>query len=115
MSRHVKVPPYSCWMRATRLVFLDHAVLSEAAHNVGTRSQHGRAARAEPKAKRRYEAAMKRGVSHEAGWDLQMQAIYELAGLSAGRRPHGQPSAAKEAHDEFNLWRKVPGRPEAPH
>lgn len=107
MSHHVTVPALLLLDAGNTLVFLDHAALSEAAHSVGLEVSADALRDAEPKAKRRYEAAMKGGVSHEAGWDLQMQAIYELAGLHAEQAAHAA-RAAKEAHDVFNLWRKVP-------
>lgn len=89
------------------LVFLDHAALSEAALRIDLRVSPEALRAAEPKAKRRYEGAMQRGVSHEAGWDLHMQAIYEIAGLSEEEASHAA-KVARQEHDVFNLWRKVP-------
>ena len=49
------------------LVFLDHEALAEAGREAGL-STSGAALRAtEPLAKQRYEAALTRGMTHEAG------------------------------------------------
>ncbi len=95
------------------LVFLDHGALSEAARHAGFVVEADALARAEPLAKRRYESALKEGVSHEDGWTLHMRAIFELAGLPAADA-RAASEAAREAHAAFNLWRRVPeGLPEA--
>ena len=75
------------------LVFLDHGALSEAARHAGLTVEASALARAEPLAKRRYENAMKEGVSHEEGWTLHMRANFELAGLSVAVHPPDQPGA----------------------
>ena len=89
------------------LVFLDHGALSEAARHAGLTVEASALARAEPLAKRRYENAMKEGVSHEEGWTLHMRAIFELAGLSVADAQVAS-EAARRAHEAFNLWRRVP-------
>lgn len=89
------------------LVFLDHAALSEAAAQADVHVTGDALLRAEPEAKRRYEAAMARGVSHEDGWTLQMQAIFEAAGVSSPQAGQAAEAARRE-HERFNLWRKVP-------
>lgn len=89
------------------LVFLDHSALSAAAAEVGLGVSAEALRAAEPQAKRRYEAAMVAGVSHEQGWALHMRSLFECAGLN-------EPAAARAAerarvdHDVFNLWRRVP-------
>jgi putative hydrolase of the HAD superfamily len=89
------------------LVFLDHAALAEAARCAHVAVSAEALARAEPAAKRLYEAAMTQGRSHEDGWLLHMRAIYECAGVP---RPEAERAAqaAQAAHDAFNLWRRVP-------
>ncbi|MFT3927312.1 MAG: HAD family hydrolase [Myxococcales bacterium] len=89
------------------VVFLDYDALSEAARQADLEVSANALARAEPLAKRRYEAAMKQGISHEDGWTVHMQAIFEVAGLreSDARRA---TAAARQEHDQFNLWRRVP-------
>ena len=89
------------------VVFLDHEALSEAARHAHLEVSANALARAEPMAKRRYEAAMKRGVSHEEGWTLHMQAIFEVAGLRESDARLAS-EAAREEHARFNLWRRVP-------
>ncbi|MET0343040.1 MAG: HAD family hydrolase [Polyangiales bacterium] len=89
------------------LVFLDHDALAAAGHDAGL-SLTGAALRdAEPTAKKRYEAELTRGLSHEAGWDLYVTTIFTTAGatLDAAR---AATVIARRAHDDFNLWRKVP-------
>lgn len=95
------------------LVFLDHDALAEAAHDVGVVTSGEALRRAEPTAKRAYEANMRAGMSHEDGWILHMRVIFETAGLDrdAARRA---TVGAEQAHALFNLWRKVPaGLPDA--
>lgn len=89
------------------IVFLDHEALSAAARHAHLTVSAEALRHAEPIAKRRYEQAMKAGISHESGWDLQMQAMYESAGLDA-EAARRATEAAREAHAEFNLWRRVP-------
>jgi putative hydrolase of the HAD superfamily len=63
-------------------------------------------------AKRRYEASMRAGVSHAAGWDLHMMALFEAAGVGRVAAERAVAAAARE-HARFNLWRRVPeGLPE---
>lgn len=95
------------------LVFLDHDALALAARDAGVVVTGDALRRAEPIAKRAYETQMREGMSHEAGWLLHMQVIFETAGLS-NEAAQQATAAAQRAHDDFNLWRKVPdGLPEA--
>jgi putative hydrolase of the HAD superfamily len=89
------------------LVYLDHAVLAELANNLGLQVSVDRLRAGEATAKRRYEEIMARGVSHEAGWDLYMQVVYESAGLAPDQAERATVEARAE-HDRFNLWRAVP-------
>ena len=89
------------------LVFLDHEALAEAGREAGL-STSGAALRAtEPLAKQRYEAALTRGMSHEAGWNLYIETIFTAAGVELVRAREATV-AARRMHDAFNLWRKVP-------
>lgn len=89
------------------VVFLDHEALSQAALDADVHVSAEALARAEAVAKRRYEAAMRQGVSHEDGWHLHMRVIFEAAGVPR-ERAHEAALAARRAHDAFNLWRRVP-------
>ena len=95
------------------LVFLDHDALALAAADAGVSVTGEALRRAEPVAKRAYEAQMHEGLSHEAGWLLHMQVIFETAGLDKDAAQQAT-TAAQRAHDDFNLWRRVPeGLPQA--
>lgn len=89
------------------LVFLDHEALATAALAVDVQVTGAALERAEPSAKRRYEAALREGMSHEDGWYGYVSTLYELAGVDAARTSLAT-HAARAAHDQLNLWRKVP-------
>lgn len=89
------------------LVFLDHAALAQAALDAGISVSAEALFRAEPTAKRAYEAKMQGGMSQLDGWMLHMQVIYETAGLAPEAATRAS-EAAWRAHRVFNLWRKVP-------
>ncbi len=89
------------------IVFLDHEALALAAYDVGIDVQAEALKRVEPIAKRAYEAKMREGMSHEDGWVLHMQVIYEAAGLDPEHARIATRSCQR-AHEAFNLWRKVP-------
>ncbi len=89
------------------LVFLDHEALALAAREVGVVTTAEALSRAEPTAKRAYEAKMHDGMSHEEGWLLHMQVIFEAVGVDVGSARRAT-EAAERAHASFNLWRKVP-------
>jgi len=63
-------------------------------------------AAAEPVAKRRYEAALREGGSHDDGWRIFARELALAAGFA------GDAEAAVDAlwaeHGRFNLWRRVP-------
>lgn len=104
------------------LVYLDHDALAQCASQHALAQSVGEAgytvearalARAEPLAKRRYEAQLTAGLSHEEGWDLYMRVLLESAGLAPDAALAALP-AIKREHQRFNLWRKVPAElPEA--
>lgn len=89
------------------IVYLDHGRLSELARAVGASVSTDALSAGELLAKRRYETLMNQGVSHEQGWDLYMQVLFESAGLSA-QDARNALEVARAEHDVFNLWRKVP-------
>lgn len=89
------------------LSYLDHGALSHIAGQVGSTISAQTLASAEAVAKRRYEQMLRQGATHEGGWLLYMQAIFEASGLSAGDAARAA-AAAKVEHARFNLWRKVP-------
>jgi HAD superfamily hydrolase (TIGR01509 family) len=94
------------------LVYLDHEALAAVACAAGVPVDAATLRAAEAVAKRRYEASMRQGVSHAAGWDLHMQALFEAAGVDPARARTATAAAARE-HASFNLWRRVPaGLPE---
>lgn len=89
------------------IVFLDHQAVADIA------CAHGHAidARAirdvEGKAKRRYEALMRDGASHEDGWGLYLVTLLASAGLGE-TAARAMVAPLRRAHDAFNLWRRVP-------
>jgi HAD superfamily hydrolase (TIGR01509 family) len=89
------------------LVYLDHAALAAAAGTAGVAVVAEALRAAEAVAKRRYEASMREGVSHAAGWDLHMQALFEAAGVESAQASRAVAAAARE-RARFNLWRRVP-------
>jgi putative hydrolase of the HAD superfamily len=62
---------------------------------------------AQAPAKRRYEALLAEGGSHDEGWFIHMQALLEAAEIDRSRAP-ALVRQLREAHDELNLWRRVP-------
>ena len=89
------------------LVFLDHDALAYAASEVAPDLTGLLLRRTEPLAKKSYEAGLSSGMSHEEGWLLYIRTIFEAAGLERQRAVEAT-ELARAAHDEFNLWRKVP-------
>lgn len=89
------------------LSYLDHGELSHIASKVGLVVTPKALAEAEGVAKRRYEQSLRQGNSHEDGWLLYMRAIFEAAGFDSQDAARAS-SAAKQEHERFNLWRKVP-------
>jgi HAD superfamily hydrolase (TIGR01662 family) len=95
------------------LVFLDHAAVADVVTSHGALTRDGQRIdarvlrKAEGAAKRKYEALMSAGYSHEDGWGLYLTSLLVEAGA--------EESVAKtliaplrRAHDAFNLWRRVP-------
>jgi putative hydrolase of the HAD superfamily len=89
------------------LVFLDHDALADAGRGAGIPVAGSALRDAEPTAKRRYEAELTKGLSHEAGWHLYVRTLFSVAGTS-GDEAVRATAAAWQAHERLNLWRKVP-------
>ena len=89
------------------LVYLDHEALAGCVRKAACAVDAAALARAEPVAKRRYEALMTAGMSHEQGWDLYMCVLLESSGVSPDAALGALPEIKRE-HEHFNLWRKVP-------
>lgn len=83
------------------VVYLDHGVIADA---LGLDVVAVRAA--EGLAKHRYEAALRRGVSHDDGWFLFIRDVVEGAGATGNLDV--QVRRLRAIHDDFNLWRRVP-------
>ncbi|HEX6242112.1 MAG TPA: HAD family hydrolase [Polyangiales bacterium] len=113
MSVRVARPEVLLLDAGNTLVYLDHEALAACARQAGAAVEAPALARAEALAKRRYEALMTAGMSHEQGWDLHMSVLLESGGVA----PAAVPAALeviKAEHVRFNLWRKVPqGLPES--
>ncbi len=95
------------------LVFLDHAAVADIVTSHGARATDGRSVdaavlrRVEGAAKRKYEALMSAGYSHEDGWGLYLVALLVEAGLQE-QLAKTMIAPLRRAHDAFNLWRRVP-------
>lgn len=87
------------------VVFLDHGVVAAL---VGSTEAAIRGA--ERAAKDGYAAALAGGVGHEEGWRVFVRTLLEEAGVPGDVGAH--IAALRRAHDELNLWRRVP--PELP-
>ncbi len=96
------------------LAFLDEeAVARELAARAGVHVAPAALRRAQGPAKHRYERFLVETQRHADGWYVYMESLLAAAGLA----PDDAPALARElrtAHDEFNLWRRVPdGLPSA--
>jgi putative hydrolase of the HAD superfamily len=89
------------------LVYLDHDALAQAARGLGSELSGRMLCSSEPVAKKRYEAALSGGLSHEDGWYLYVRTMFETAGLTTANAAQAA-RVARTMHDEFNLWRSVP-------
>ncbi|HEY6877248.1 MAG TPA: HAD family hydrolase [Polyangiales bacterium] len=103
----LRVPKVLLFDAGNTLVFLDHDALAAAASEVTGDLGGDALRRAEPLAKKSYEAALARGMSHEEGWFLLIRTIFESAGVASADAVEAA-RLARVAHDAFNLWRKVP-------
>lgn len=89
------------------VVFLDMGAVAEVAADEGAPVDARRLAEVEGAAKRRYEATLARGASHEDGWRLYLTTLLVEAGVEA-ERASALVVPLRAAHDELNLWRRVP-------
>lgn len=89
------------------LVFLSHEAVADVVASHGHALDARVLLREEGVAKRRYEALMAAGVSHEEGWGLYLRALLEAGGLGADDA-RAMIAPLRRAHDAFNLWRRVP-------
>lgn len=99
--------PYLFLDAGNTVVFLDMEVVAEVARAHGHDVSGAALARVEGVAKRRYEAHLQGGASHEDGWGLYLATLLCEVGVepSAAR---GLVPALRAVHDDFNLWRRVP-------
>lgn len=89
------------------VIFLDHDAVADIVTSHGHPVDGRALARVEGHAKRRYEASLAGGVSHEEGWGLYLRALLESVGLEAVAAA-AMVAPLRRAHDAFNLWRLVP-------
>jgi putative hydrolase of the HAD superfamily len=90
------------------VIFLDEeAVSAELARRAQVHVSPRAIRDAQAPAKRRYEALLAEGGSHDEGWFIHMQALLEAAGIDPARSSE-LAHQLREAHDELNLWRRVP-------
>ena len=89
------------------IVFLDMTAVAAVALEEGVTVAPARLLAVEGEAKRRYEAKLGEGGSHEAGWRLYLETLLTAAGVEeVAARALIDPLRA--AHDRLNLWRRVP-------
>jgi putative hydrolase of the HAD superfamily len=103
----LRVPKVLLFDAGNTLVFLDHDALAAAAREISGGLAGAALRRAEPLAKKSYEAGLSAGMSHEDGWHLYVRTIFEGAGLGFVEAAEAA-RVARVVHDDFNLWRKMP-------
>jgi putative hydrolase of the HAD superfamily len=89
------------------LAFLDVDAVADVVRTEGHPVDAAILRAAEGRAKRRYEALMASGISHEEGWGLYLATLLEEAGLDPGVA-RAMIAPLRREHDVFNLWRSVP-------
>ncbi|MDQ3033815.1 MAG: HAD-IIIA family hydrolase [Myxococcota bacterium] len=89
------------------IAFLDVGAVAEVARAEGHALEPAALRAVEGRAKRRYEALMSAGVSHEEGWGLYLATLLEEAGVEADAA-RAMIGPLRRAHDRLNLWRSVP-------
>jgi putative hydrolase of the HAD superfamily len=89
------------------VVFLDTDAVAEVARAHGVLVAGPALSRVEGAAKRRYEAALASGAQHESGWRLYLTTLLVEAGVEE-ERATSLIDPLRAAHDELNLWRRVP-------
>lgn len=83
------------------------AAVAAVASREGVRVDADRLAAVEGTAKRRYEARLEAGGSHESGWRLYLETLLVEAGVPEASAP-ALIDPLRAAHDRLNLWRRVP-------
>jgi putative hydrolase of the HAD superfamily len=89
------------------VVFFDEDAAVAALTSEGVRLDPSAVRAAQGPARRDYEARLAAGASHDDGWFVHMQSLLRHAGAPAERAPE-LARALRRAHDELNLWRRVP-------
>lgn len=89
------------------VAFLDVGAVADVVRGEGHAIDADVLAKVEGRAKRRYEELMARGVSHEEGWGLYLVTLLEEGGLELSVA-RAMIAPLRRAHDDFNLWRRVP-------
>jgi len=83
------------------------AAVAAVAGDEGVRVDPARLRAVEGAAKRRYEARLEGGGSHESGWRLYLETLLVEAGVPDAVAP-ALIDPLRAAHDRLNLWRRVP-------
>jgi len=89
------------------IVFLDMEAVATVSAAEGVAVSAARLSAVEGAAKRRYEAELADGGSHERGWDLYLTTLLVEAGVEEAVAST-LIGPLRTAHDELNLWRRVP-------
>jgi HAD superfamily hydrolase (TIGR01549 family) len=89
------------------LVFLDHGAVAERLADHGEPVEAAALRDTQREANRAYVERLQAGGGHEDGWRVFMGSWLELAGVTPSA-VDGAVDALREAHDAFNLWRRVP-------
>jgi putative hydrolase of the HAD superfamily len=89
------------------VVFLDMEAVAEVATTRGVHVLPSALLSVEGAAKRTYERELAAGASHEQGWRLYLRALLVEGGVEV-ERAEALIAPLREAHDNLNLWRRVP-------
>lgn len=89
------------------LIFLSAPAVAEVLAAQGQQVAAEAIQRALHPAKRRYQQHLVDGSSHEDGWSVLVRALLTESGVAPGRADALLPSL-REAHMDFNFWRRVP-------
>jgi HAD superfamily hydrolase (TIGR01509 family) len=87
------------------VVFLDMDAVATVLRSRGVEVSAGALASVEGDAKRSYERSLARGGGHEGGWRLYFVTLFSAAGIGD---PEPLLDPIHAAHQELNLWRRVP-------
>ncbi|MCZ7677284.1 MAG: hypothetical protein M5U28_00275 [Sandaracinaceae bacterium] len=93
------------------VVFLDMDAVAAVARAEGVEVEAAQLLAVEGAAKRHYEAILAAGAPHETGWRLYLTTLLCEAGVPRDAAA-SLVDPLRAAHDELNLWRRVP--PELP-